>query len=666
MNIKSIGFKLLAGGCLAVILPLVIVGFISVEKASDGLQTLSRENVASQAVKIAAIIEATLDAQTKTAAAHATDMNVRLVGEKVLAMGSEGAQAEITALRQQLKSKFKLLDNTYLGIFVTDSSGNIYTGELANGDEYKGVNLADMEYFKMAKSSGKAIAGNITNSKVTGDRIYVVSAPIYSRKKEFLGIFGLSLKAQPLTSLVSTVKIGKSGYAFMADQKGIILAHPKKKLEMSLDLKTLKDMSKITQEMITGQKGAQDYIFKGVSKIAGYAPVTLKGWSIALTQDKDEFLAAATSIRNSIVITTVIAATLALLFFFFMARSIVKPLNLAVLGLKDIAEGEGDLTMRLEVKTKDEVGELSTWFNTFVEKLHGVISDVGNNIQHFNSSAEDLSSLSKTMSAGSEDAANRATTVAAAAEQMSANMNAVAAASEQAATNVNMVASAAEEMSATVNEIAGNTSKARQITEKAVNKTDMASQRMDALGNAATEISKVTEAITAISEQTNLLALNATIEAARAGEAGKGFAVVANEIKELAKQTSEATLDIRQKIEAIQSSTSLTVGEMNEIKTVIRDINDIVSTIATAVEEQSASTAEIATNVSQAAQGIAEVNENVSQSSTVSQEISEEINEVSQTAGTINKDSEKVNNQASELLTLAEQLASIVNQFKLK
>ncbi len=665
MNIKSIGFRLLFGGCLAVTLPLVIVGIVSVKKASDGLMNMSRENAASQAVKVASIIEATLDAQTKTAAAHATDMNVRLVGEKVLASGIEATQAEITELRQQMKEKFQLLDKNYLGIFVTDSSGNMYTGELFNGNEYKGVNLADTEYFKQAKNSGKAVAGNVVKSKVTGDRIYVVTAPIYSRDHQFLGIFGLSLKAAPLTSLVSTVKVGQTGYAFMADQNGMIIAHPKKELEMSLDLKTLTDMSAITQAMIAGNKGAQDYIFKGVPKIAGYAPVPLKGWSVALTQDEEEFLTTATSIRNSIIVTTVIATALVIVFLLLVSRSIVGPLNQAVFGLKDIAEGEGDLTMRLDVKTKDEVGELANWFNAFVEKLHGVISDVGSNIRTLNDSAGDLSGLSETMTDGSEDASSRATTVAAAAEQMSANMNAVAAASEQAATNVNMVASAAEEMSATVNEIAGNTAKARQVTEQAVAKTTSASERMNALGHAANEINKVTEAITEISEQTNLLALNATIEAARAGEAGKGFAVVANEIKELAKQTSGATLEIRQKIEAIQTSTNLTVGEMSEIEVVINDVNDIVSTIATAVEEQSASTAEIATNVSQAAQGIAEVNENVSQSSTVSQEISEEISQVSQITAQISGDSSKVNRQSNELLALSKQLGEIVNQFKL-
>jgi methyl-accepting chemotaxis protein len=349
---------------------------------------------------------------------------------------------------------------------------------------------------------------------------------------------------------------------------------------------------------------------------------------------------------------------------FFVGNSILRPIRDAIRMVQDVAEGEGDLTKRLETKG-DEIGQLSGWFNVFMDKLHGIISEVQTNLVTLKQASNDLSSLSGTLASGSDEATSRSNSVAVAAEEMSANMNAVAAASEQASVNVTMVASAAEEMNATVSEIAGNTAKARQITETAVSKTVQTSQRVDELGNAAKEISKVTETITEISEQTNLLALNATIEAARAGEAGKGFAVVANEIKELAKQTAGATLEIRQRIEAIQSSTNMTVSEISEIKTIINDVNDIVTTIATAVEEQSASTNEISTNVSQAAVGIAEVNDNVSQSSTVSTQISKDIGGVSHISGQLKEHSDHVNTQSKELSKLADQLAAIVNQFKL-
>jgi methyl-accepting chemotaxis protein len=241
----------------------------------------------------------------------------------------------------------------------------------------------------------------------------------------------------------------------------------------------------------------------------------------------------------------------------------------------------------------------------------------------------------------------------------------VAAASEQAATNVDMVAAAAEEMSATINEIAQNSEKGRVITGEAVSLTQDASVKVDKLGADAQEISKVTEVITEISEQTNLLALNATIEAARAGEAGKGFAVVANEIKELAKQTAQATHQIKSKIGSIQASTSDTVGRIKKVSQVINQVNEIVATIATAVEEQSTATREIAENVSQASQGIQEVNTNVAQSSEVAGSISKEIARVNLSADEMATSSSQVNISAHDLLKLATRMSQIVGGFKI-
>jgi methyl-accepting chemotaxis protein len=349
---------------------------------------------------------------------------------------------------------------------------------------------------------------------------------------------------------------------------------------------------------------------------------------------------------------------------FFSTRSVVNPINRTVLMLKDIAQGEGDLTKRLEIIKKDEIGELAGWFNTFLDKLQGMMRKIADNTRAIDRSSEEFSEIAIQLSSGAGDTSSRATNVSASAEEMSANLNSVAAAMEESATNINVVATATEEMSATINEIAQNAEKARTVADQAVQKAGMASSQMDTLNQAATGIGKVVETITEISEQVNLLALNATIEAARAGEAGKGFAVVANEIKELAKQTSAATLEIKAKIENIQGSTDGTVRGISEISEVIHSVNEIVGTIATAVEEQSAATSQIASNVAQASQGIQEVNENVNQSSTVAGEISNDIAAVNQSSGEIADSSDKVRNSAESLRQMAAELNAIVSSFK--
>jgi methyl-accepting chemotaxis protein len=350
-----------------------------------------------------------------------------------------------------------------------------------------------------------------------------------------------------------------------------------------------------------------------------------------------------------------------------LIKQAMRPISKVVEGLKEIAKGEGDLTRRLNIKganEADEVGELAHWFNVFIESMHSMIKNISGHASTLNNSSGDLSTLAGEMSSGAETVSLKANSVARAAEQMSSKVNSVATAMEEGSATLDSIASSAEEMTATISDIAQHSGKANQITERAVVETRKASQQIDELGKAAEEIGMVTETITEISEQTNLLALNATIEAARAGEAGKGFAVVADEIKVLARQTADATEKIKLKIDGIQNSTMLTVEGIDNIIRVIEEINSIVSTIATAVEQQSVTTREIAANVGQASQGIQDTNNEIAYSSSAAINIADEIGNVDQSAEEISRTSAKVNRSAEELKELSEKLSQMVGKFK--
>lgn len=370
------------------------------------------------------------------------------------------------------------------------------------------------------------------------------------------------------------------------------------------------------------------------------------------------------SVTTQVIVAVIIIIALIITIVACLKLFVTRPINNAVSMIKDIAQGEGDLTKRLFVKSQDEIGDLSGWFNLFVEKLQHLIKEVSVNARNINSASNEFSEISSQMTTGIGELSERSTTVAAAAEEMSSNMTFVAATLEQAATNVNMVATASEEMSSTISEIAQNAEKARAITDNAVSQTQSASRRVNDLSQAAKQIGKVVEAITDISEQVNLLALNATIEAARAGEAGKGFAVVANEIKALARQTAEASGEIKGKVQDVQLSTKNTIEEISNISNVVTEINEIVATIATAVEEQSVTTREIAENVSQASSGISDVNDNVSQGSSASQQVAKEISEINASTVQIAKASLNVKTNAGQLSTLANHLSEIMGKFK--
>jgi methyl-accepting chemotaxis protein len=348
-----------------------------------------------------------------------------------------------------------------------------------------------------------------------------------------------------------------------------------------------------------------------------------------------------------------------------LTRSITTPLNAAVAHLDLIAGGDLSREVpRANLERGDEIGLLTKHMQTMSSSLRDVLQGITSGIHVVSSSSTELSSNSGQMSDGSRQASGKAHAVAAAAEQMTANVVSVAAGMEQTSTNLSSVATATEQMTATIGEIAGNSEKARRITEEATRQAVRISEQMDQLGAAAQQIGKVTETITEISSQTNLLALNATIEAARAGSAGKGFAVVANEIKELAKQTAAATEDIKGRIAGVQASTAGGIAEIGKVTQVIREVSDIVASIAAAIEEQSTVTKDIARNIAEASTGVRDANQRVAETSQATREIAKEIVGVDQAAGQMADGSEQVKISATELSRVAEQLQTAVERFK--
>ncbi len=279
-----------------------------------------------------------------------------------------------------------------------------------------------------------------------------------------------------------------------------------------------------------------------------------------------------------------------------LARSIASSAAKMLAMIQEVA-ANNLIIKDMEISSQDEIGQAGMALNGMKNSLHEMIQSISGSAMQVASASEELNTTSQQITANSEETSAQADVVSKAAQAVSQNLQ--------------TVATGAEEMGASIKEIAKNATEAAKVATSAVKVAETTTVTVSKLGDSSTEIGQVIKVITSIAQQTNLLALNATIEAARAGEAGKGFAVVANEVKELAKETAKATEDISRKIEAIQTDTKAAVDAIASISGVIHQINDISSTIATAVEEQNATTNEMSRNVSEAAHGSGEITSNI-------------------------------------------------------
>ena len=338
--------------------------------------------------------------------------------------------------------------------------------------------------------------------------------------------------------------------------------------------------------------------------------------------------------RNAVAIAAILIMVISMAISLWVARLISKPLVSACAALEQVAEG--DLTQSLDVTSSDEVGQLATSLNRTVARLSQAMATIMQSAEALSGASEQLTTASQQMSANAEETAAQASVVSRA--------------SDEVRRNIETVAASTEEMNASIREAAKNASDAARVASEAVEIAGATSEKINELGGSSREIGVVIKEISGIAEQTNLLALNATIEAARAGESGKGFQVVANEVKELARRTTASTEDIRGRITSIQTDSSNAVGSIGSMTDIIHRVNDISSTIASAVEEQSATTLEVGRSVAEAARGGAEISSN--------------INGVAEAAQATASGATETQAAAQELARLAGELRALVGHFR--
>ncbi len=465
-------------------------------------------------------------------------------------------------------SKAKVLEQLSLADEAGDFK-NVYVGKTDGTfilDDQSIVLPADYDartrpWYKLAEQQ-RDTAFTAPYIDVTTNELTISAVVPIERSGEFSGVAGGDIDMAAITKIVNEIDFLGFGYGFLVDAKGRILSHPNTRLNDQ-------PMSKLFGETLALTQSFADHKVDGEDKLVSF--VRIKGiknvdWYLGVVINKEIAYASVANFRNMALLYMLMGIIAIVVMMQFLLRYLMRPMQRLNDAIKDIAEGEGDLTCRLEVENNDEFGELSGYFNAFIEKIHGSIEQVKNTTVELERGVENLVNSTQATLTMYDEQSKRTDNVATAINELSSSAREIS----SSASNASALASEANnEANHSQRSLGDNIAAIRALADKMAS----AQEEINALEQHTTSIGQVLEVIKGVSEQTNLLALNAAIEAARAGEAGRGFAVVADEVRQLAQRTQDSTREIEETIARLQQGA---VAAVNVMKSSLEDTHNSV------------------------------------------------------------------------------------------
>ncbi len=604
MKIKT---KLMISLCTVVIIVVFVISFVNNQMAHN---LISKRIYSKEAPAVAAsIVEKFEKEVVKSFSVARLIANNPMLQQWILSGESENELKNLADFLGLARNQG--IDFSFI---VSDISKKYYT----NTGVLKTIDPNDPRedwYFDTIKAGNKESISIDPSKEGNGLMAYINI--IMGTPEKPLGIAGVGINLNNLSRQLSQIKLSPTGVTYLIGANGDVKAHPDAKV-----LHELKNIGKIQNgdygekivpRLLNTHEGLLEYVDEnGNDTTVIFREIPSAGWKVVMEAKTAELGKELDKIRNISLIIILCSIVLLIVILNMLTNTILKPVQATVSALKEISRG--DMTKRMKIFSRDEMGQLAKHFNIFMDSIHKMITRIIENAQQLNQISSDVVGISEVLTDKSTGTLSESDQAAQSCRDAQDNMQDISQRVENISLNINQLSDATAGMSQTLKKIVSNTVQTNQATTQAVDVAKTASNKVTDLGKSAQDIVHVVDTIADISEQVNLLALNATIEAARAGEAGKGFAVVANEIKELANQTNKATEAIKQQTDSIRSSTDETRDSMEELSQMIQNANNMVTDIASAAEKQMAATQEISNHVKEISSNVDTTHTNLNNS----------------------------------------------------